>query len=65
MDVKLTVGAAPGDYLQYEEQDSPLRPLHSAPEGPSYPMVGTPIVKLPTAPPTMLSDGHEIELSKF
>ena len=66
MDVKLTVGATGGgDYLQYKEQDSPPRPLHSEPEGPPYPRLGTPLVKLPTAPPTMSSDGHEIELSKF
>ena len=66
MDVKLTVGATGGgDYLQYEEWDSPPRPLHSAPEGPPYPRLGTPLVKLPTAPPTTSSDGHEIELSKF
>ena len=66
MDVKLTIGAAAaGDYFQYEEQDSPLRPLHSAPEGPSYPRVGTPLTKLPTAPPTTSWDGHEIELSEF
>ena len=66
MDVKFTIGAAAGgDYLQYEERDSPLRPLHSAPKGPSYPRVGTPLIKLPTAPPTMSLDGHEIELSEF
>ena len=66
MDVKLTIGAAAaGDYLQYEEQDSPPRPLHSAPEGPPYPRLGTPLVKLLTAPLTASSDGHEIELSKF
>ena len=66
MDVELTIGATgEGDYLQYEEQDSPSRPLHSAPEGPSYPRVGTPLIKLPTTPPTMSLDGHEIELSEF
>ena len=31
----------------------------------SYPRLGTPLVKLPTAPPTTSSDGHEIELSEF
>ena len=66
MDVELTIGAAAaGDYLQYEEQDSPPRPLHSAPEGPPYPRLGTPLIKLPTTPPTASSDGHEIELSEF
>ena len=66
MDVKLTIGAAGGgDYLQYEERDSPPRPLHSAPEGPPYPRLGTPLVKLPPTPPTTSSDGHEIELSEF
>ena len=66
MDVELTVGAtAGGDYLQYGEHDSPPRPLHSAPEGPPYPRLGTPPVKLPTAPPTTSLDGHEIELSEF
>ena len=66
MDVELTVGATGGgDYLQYEERDSPPRPLHSAPEGPPYQRLGTPLVKLPTAPPTTSLDGHEIELRKF
>ena len=66
MDVKLTVGATGGgDYLQYKKWDSPPRPLHSAPEGPPYSRLDTPLVKLPTAPPTMSSDGHEIELSEF
>ena len=66
MDVKLTAGATGrGDYLQYKGWDSPPRPLHSAPEGDLYPRLGTPLVKLPTTPPTMSSDGHEIELSEF
>ena len=65
-DVELTIGATGGgDYLQYEERDPPPRPLHSVPEGPPYPRLGTPLVKLPTAPPTTSSDGHEIELSEF
>ena len=65
MDVELTIGAAGGDYIQYEEQDSPPRPLHSAPEGPPYPRVGTPLVKLPTVAPSMPTNGHEIEMSEF
>ena len=66
MDVELTVGATGGgDYLQYKKWDYPPRPLHSAPEGPPYSRLDTPLVKLPTAPPTMSSDGHEIELSEF
>ena len=66
MDVELTIGeTGGGDYLQYEERDSPPRPLHSAPEGPPYPRLGTPLVKLPTTPPATSLDGHEIELSEF
>ena len=47
------------------KKEIPPRPLHSAPEGPPYPRLGTPLVKLPTAPSTTSSDGHEIEFSKF
>ena len=66
MDVELTIGVVGGrDYLQYEEQDSPQKSLHSAPEGPSYPRLGTPKVNLPTVAPSAPSNGHEIEISKF
>ena len=66
MDVELTIGAVGGgEYIQYDKQDSPPKPLHSALEGPSYPRVGTPIVSLPMVAPSAPSNGQEIEISKF
>ena len=54
-----------GDYIQYEEQDSPPKPLHRTPEGPSYPRLGTPKVRLPTVAPSAPSNGQEIKISDF
>ena len=66
MDIELTIGGVGGgDYLQYEEQDSPPRPLHSSPDGPPYPRFGSPIVTLPTVAPSVPTNENEIEISEF
>ena len=66
MDVELMIGAVGGgDYIQYDEQDSLPKPLHSTPEGPPYPRLGTPKVSLPTVAPSAPSNGQEIEISEF